>query len=127
VPDVMEGVNRLPHLRGDVPARPAVAFSDFLDDRRAIRAGRYKLILRGVNTTLFDLKTDPNEQKELDFAAHPIAMRYCRIMLGQFLGAKDRKNWLSADQKAPALELKQEATDIDEKTAKELKALGYAN
>jgi arylsulfatase A-like enzyme len=127
VPEVMEGVNRIPHVRGDIPARPAVAFSDFLDDRRAIRAGRYKLILRGVNPTLFDLKTDPNEQKELDMAAHPIAMRYCRIMLGQFLGAKDRKNWLSADQKAPAVELKQEATELDEKTKKELKALGYAN
>lgn len=127
VPDVMEGVNRVPHLLGDVPAHPAVAFSDFLDDRRAIRAGRYKLILRGVNATFFDLKTDPNEQKELDLASHPIALRYCRIMLGQFLGAKDRKNWLSAEQKAPSVELKQEATDMDEKTKKELKALGYAN
>jgi hypothetical protein len=48
-------------------------------------------------------------------------------MLGQFLGAKDRKNWLSAEQKAPAVELKQEATELDEKTKKELKALGYAN
>ena len=127
VPDVMEGVDRVPHMRGDIPALPAVAFSDFLDDRRAIRASRYKLILRGVNATLFDLKTDPNEQKELDLASHPIAMRYCRIMLGQFLGAKDRKNWLSADQKAPSVELKQEATELDEKTKKELKALGYAN
>jgi hypothetical protein len=48
-------------------------------------------------------------------------------MLGQFLGAKDRRNWLSAEQKEPAVELKQEATEIDEKTREELKALGYAN
>jgi arylsulfatase A-like enzyme len=127
IPEVMEGNNRLPHARGDVPALPAVGFSDFLDDRRAIRAGRYKLILRGVNATLFDLVNDPNEKTELPIDKHPIAMRYCRVMLGQFLGARDRRNWLSAEQKEPAIELKQEATEMDEKTRGELKALGYAN
>lgn len=127
VPEVMEGVNRLDHMRGDVPARPAVAFSDFLDDRRAIRAGRYKLILRGVNATLFDLEKDPLEQTELPIDKNPIAMRYCRTMLGQFLGARDRHNWLTADSSKQSVELQQEAADMDPKTKAGLKALGYAN
>src|SRR4029077_13947160 len=45
VPDVMEGIDRMPQLRGGAAPAPAAAFSDFLDDRHAIRAGRWKLIL----------------------------------------------------------------------------------
>jgi choline-sulfatase len=127
VPDSMEGVDRNEHVLGRVPARPAVAFSDFLDDRRAIRAGRFKLILNGVNPTLFDLQTDPGETKPLEAAAHPIAMRYCRVLLGQFLGARDLRDWLSAEQRAKAKRFDQENTQIDDKTRQGLKALGYAN
>jgi arylsulfatase A-like enzyme len=127
VPDVMEGVDRMPHLLGTLPAGPAVAFSDFLDDRRVIKAGRWKLILRGLNATLFDLKSDPRELEELDQKAHPIAMRYCRILLGQFLGARDRGDWLSAAPKRKSVDLKSEAADMDDATKAGLKALGYAN
>jgi arylsulfatase A-like enzyme len=128
VPDVMEGRNRMPHMLGQLPAVPAVAFSDFLDDRRVIRAGRYKLILSGINATFFDLQADPGEKDELSAQGHTIARRYCRILLGQFLGARNLRDWLSADQpKAATQRFKQEASEIDEKTRKELKALGYAN
>jgi choline-sulfatase len=127
VPEVMEGVDRSEHLLGRVPARPAVAFSDFLDDRRVIRAGRFKLILNGVNPTLFDLQADPGENQALDAAAHPIAMRYCRVLLGQFLGARNLGDWLSSEQRPPARRFNQENTQIDEKTRQGLKALGYAN
>jgi choline-sulfatase len=127
IPEVMEGKNRMPHMLGALPTGPAVAFSDFLDDRRVIRAGRWKLILRGLNATLFDLKTDPHEQTELDPKTHPIAMRYCRILLGQFLGARDRGDWLSAVQKRKSVDLKSEAAEMDDATKAGLKALGYAN
>lgn len=127
VPDVMEGVDRTEHLRGRVPAGPAVAFSDFLDDRRAIRAGGWKLILRGLNATLFDLAHDPGEKTELDAKDHPIAMRYCRVLLGQFLGARDRGDWLNPDPKHASPVFNSEATDIDAETKGQLKALGYAN
>jgi arylsulfatase A-like enzyme len=127
IPEVMEGVNRMDHLRGRTPVGPAVAFSDFLDDRRVIRAGRWKLILRGINSTLFDLEKDPGEQKELDGRNNPIAMRYCRTMLGQFLGAGDRGDWLNPNPKFRSVPLDQVATDIDAKTRENLKALGYAN
>jgi choline-sulfatase len=127
IPDAMEGVNRGDHILGRAPALPAVAFSDFLDDRRVIRAGRFKLILNGVNPTLFDLETDPGEKQALDAAQHPIAMRYCRVLLGQFLGARNLGDWLSGEQKAPAKKFDQETAPIDEKTRQGLKALGYAN
>jgi choline-sulfatase len=127
IPDVMEGENRLPQALGALPSGPAVAFSNFLDDRRVIRAGRWKLILRGLATTLFDLKTDPHEQREADPKTHAIALRYCRILLGQFLGARDRGDWLTANPKGKSVELKGEVADIDETTKAGLKALGYAN
>jgi hypothetical protein len=127
VPDVMEGTDRIPQLLGALPAAPAVAFSDFLDDRRVIRAGRWKLILSGLRTTFFDLKNDPGEKVELDLQSHPIALRYCRILLGQFLGARDRGDWVSAVQKGKSVELTGEGVDMDEHTKAGLKALGYAN
>jgi choline-sulfatase len=127
VPDVMEGHDRVAHMRGEVPTGPAVAFSDFLDDRRVIRAGRWKLILRGLNVTLFDLQTDPSEKTELDPQKHPVAMRYCRTLLGQFMGAADRGDWLSANQTRKSVVLKQEAAEMDDATKAGLKALGYAN
>jgi len=126
IPPVMEGVDRMGHMNGNTPSLPAVAFSDFLDDRRVIRAGRWKLIMRGVNTTLFDLETDPGELKELRIEDHPIAMRYCRVLLGQFLGATDRRNWLSAEQ-GQSVNLAGEAAEMDEATKAGLKAIGYAN
>lgn len=126
IPPVMEGVDRVGHMNGIVPSLPAVAFSDFLDDRRVIRAGRWKLIMRGVNTTLFDLESDPHELKELRIENHPIAMRYCRVLLGQFLGATDRRNWLAAEQ-GHSVNLAGEAAEMDEATKAGLKAIGYAN
>jgi hypothetical protein len=114
-------------MRGDVPAVPAVAFSDFLDDRRTIQAGRYKLILTGVNATFFDLQSDPGEQRELDAKSHPIARRYCRVLLGQFLGARNLGDWLSADPARSSVRFGSENTPLDDKTREGLKALGYAN
>jgi choline-sulfatase len=127
VPVFMEGVDRNAHMRGAAPALPAVAFSDFLDDRRVIKAGNYKLILSGVNSTFFDLGKDRGEKREIDAKSHPIARRYCRTMLGQFLGAKNRGDWLSAEPERPSVTFGGEKTDIDEKTRAGLKALGYAN
>jgi choline-sulfatase len=127
VPDVMEGTDRVPQLLGALPSAPAVAFSDFLDDRRVIRAGRWKLILSGLRATFFDLKSDPGEKVELDLASHPIALRYCRILLGQFMGARDRGDWTAAAPKGKSVDLKSEGVDMDEKTKAGLKALGYAN
>lgn len=119
-----EGRSLVPDLRRDIHVGPQVAFSDFLDDRRVIRAGRWKLILRGHNPTMFDLETDPGEQRELDMNRHPIAARYLRVLIGQYLGAVDRGNWLSARQTARAV-ASGANTALDAETCAQLRAMGY--
>ncbi len=81
-------------MLGEPSTHPAVAFSDFQDDRRVITTRTQKLILRGnLTSTLFDLQADPGETTQLDPKAFPIGRRYSRMLLGQFLGASDRGDW----------------------------------
>jgi uncharacterized sulfatase len=126
VPPAMEGIDRSAQLLGARAPALSAAVSDFLDDRRSIRAGRWKLILRGLTPTFFDLERDPQELNELDLAEHAVALRYCRVLLGQFLGALDRGDWLNADPPGRSVELKGDDAVIDEATAAGLRALGYA-
>jgi choline-sulfatase len=122
-----EGRSLMPDIRGDVPTGFQVAFSDFLDDRRVIRAGRWKMIINGSNTKMFDLQEDPGEHTEVTDMTHwPIAERYCRILLGQYLGARDRGRWWSASQ-SDATHFQTQETDVDEALRAQLRALGYAN
>jgi len=128
-PEQFEGRSLLGFMRGDWPAGPYVAFSDFLDHRRVIRGGDWKMIIRGnLTQVMFDLRNDYWEKKELDGSDHPIAQRYLRTLHGQFLGAQDRGRWLAASarssgEKKPALtEEKQEMTP---ELCRQLVALGY--
>lgn len=122
-----EGRSLVPDLRGDVPVGPQVAFSDFQDIRRVIRAGRYKLVLRkNLSSVLFDLETDPGEEREREVHDLPVAGRYVRVLLGQYLGATDRGHWLSARQEVAA-PLAAEAEELDDTLRDQLRALGYAN
>jgi arylsulfatase A-like enzyme len=123
-----EGQSLLSTMRGLDRPGPDVAFSDFLDDRRTVTAGsRWKLILRGINAEFFDLQNDPTEQREMNMQAHPIASRYCRILLGQFLGATNRARWIEAEQGTPANRFNAETTVMDAETRAQIRALGYAN
>ena len=122
-----EGRTLLGLMRGAPPSRPMVAFSDFQDDRRVITTGRWKLILRGnLTSTMFDLVADPHEKNELDASAFPIGRRYSRMLLGQFLGATDRGDWLSAEQKS-GTQLERENAEMDDTIRDQLRALGYAH
>jgi arylsulfatase A-like enzyme len=114
-------------MLGEAPSQPAVAFSDFQDDRRVITTGRWKLILRGnLTSTMFDLVADPTEKNQLDASAFPIGRRYSRMLLGQFLGASDRADWLSAEQKG-GTQLERENAEMDDTIRDQLRALGYAH
>ena len=114
-------------MLGEAPSQPAVAFSDFQDDRRVITTGRWKLILRGnLTSTMFDLVADPMEKTQLDASAFPIGRRYSRMLLGQFLGATDRGDWLSAEQKG-GTQLERENAEMDDTIRDQLRALGYAH
>ena len=114
-------------MLGEALTRPAVAFSDFQDDRRVITTVRWKLILRGnLTSTMFDLEKDPKEQVELDASAFPVGRRYARMLLGQFLGATSRGDWLSAEQKG-GTQLERENAEMDDTIRDQLRALGYAH
>lgn len=117
-------------IRGGSLGYPPVAFSDFLDDRRVIRAGDWKLVLRGTNPTLFNLARDPGEQNELDPQDYPIAMRVCRTLIGQFLGSQDKQGWMAPQTAMLAKgnkRLKSKAAAMDDELREQLKALGYVH
>lgn len=129
VPDMMhdEGHTLVGLMLGEAPARPTVAFSDFQDDRRVVTTGRWKLVLRGnLTSATFDLLNDPLERSEIDGTAFPVGQRYARILLGQFLGATDRGDWLSAEQKG-GTQLERENAPMDDTIREQLRALGYAH
>ncbi len=122
-----EGKSLVPFMLGDQPPGPPVAFSDFQDDRRVITAGHWKFLLRGnLTSTMFDLQADPRERAQLSSADRPIARRYCRTMLSQFLGAADRGAWWHAEQGKGA-QLGRENAEMDETIRGQLRALGYAH
>jgi arylsulfatase A-like enzyme len=124
MPDV-EGPSLLPYIDGNVPPRPSVAFSDFMDDRRVITVGRWKMIVRGnLTASIFDLEADPRERTQLEMTAHPIAARYCRILLSQFVGATNRAQWLEAAQAAGA-RVDSENAALDDTTRQQLIQMGY--
>jgi arylsulfatase A-like enzyme len=122
-----EGHTLVGLMLGEAPARPTVSFSDFQDDRRVITTGRWKLALRAnLSSTMFDLLSDPAEQKPLDVSVSSIGRRYARTLLGQFLGATDRGDWLSAEQKG-GTKLEREDAEMDDTIRDQLRALGYAH
>ena len=55
---------------------------------------------------------------------HPIAARFLRIHLGQYLGATNRGEWWAPTQRS-AQQLGSEAAQIDDTLRGQLEALGY--
>jgi arylsulfatase A-like enzyme len=102
---------------------PSARVSDFLFSQKAIRMGRYKLIYRGVRTTLFDLKNDPGEKQDLS-SEYPIALVTLRDALSVHLAHFADIPGSSA-QAEGAKKHKAKKTVIDKETAAQLKALGY--
>ena len=110
---------------GSKPARPAIAFSDFMDDRRVATAAGVKLIVRGnLTSTLFDLRKDPGEKDQLAVSDLPIAGRYLRQMLSLYSGATDRARWLEGGG-GRGQNIDSENQAIDDTTRAQLEALGY--
>jgi len=129
IPAQFEGRSLLGFMLGAWPQAPYVAFSDFLDHRRVIRGGDWKLIIRGnLSHVIFDLDSDYWEKTELDGSKHPIAQRYLRTLHGQFLGAEDRGHWLAPSASSPSKKtpgLRQEKQEMTPELCKQLVALGY--
>ena len=129
IPKQFEGRSLLGFMRGDWPPGPHVAFSDFLDHRRVIRGGDWKMIIRGnLSHVIFDLGNDYWEKQELDGSKQPIAQRYLRTLHGQFLGAEDRGRWLAASARPSAKKkpgLTEEKQEMTPELCRQLVALGY--
>ncbi len=138
-PAEVEGRSLVKLLEGaPIDGWPQVGFSDFLDGQRVARMGRYKLIYRGLSTTLFDLEGDPNETTDLSDQL-PITLATLRESLGGHQGrfvvtavpgapaeggdVTDEKKVRVTPRKEPKHE--QEDAKIDPETRKQLEALGY--
>jgi arylsulfatase A-like enzyme len=109
-----EGISLGPLIRGDDPA-PAreYAFSD-QSKYRAADDGRWHFILDGVESkaTLYDLRADPLEQRDLFTHNHPEGERLGAVLNGWL---KDTGQWVRFDEALAASKAKEE----------ELRALGY--
>ena len=127
IPDAFQGTSLLGHAWDTPPQGPWVAFSYFQENRRVARAQNWKLIIKkNLQTTLFNLAADPGEKEELKPSKHPIAMRYLRIMTGQYLGAKDYGAWAKASTAdKPKKKVKEIQGDLNPETCAQLKQLGY--
>jgi len=129
IPEQFEGRSLLGFMRGDWPTGPYVAFSDFLDHRRVIRGGDWKLIIRGnLSQIVFDLGNDYWEKNELDGSDQPIAQRYLRTLHGQFLGADNRGQWLASSPSSAVKAksgLSEEKQEMTPELCRQLVALGY--
>jgi len=117
----------VPLIAGGARPGPEVAMAEFLDERRVMYAGQYKFFVRGnLTASMFDLGTDPGEQNQLEVTAHPIAARYLRLLQGQFLGASNRSQWMSAEQRGTA-RLESGEAQMDAELQQQLRELGYLN
>ncbi len=107
-----EGLTLRPLLEGGEPAR-AFAFTD-QSRYRAADDGRWQLILDGVESsaTLYDLRADPLQQRDLS-TQNPSQAERMGAVLNRWL--KDTGQWVRFDEALAASKAKEE----------ELRALGY--
>ena len=90
IPPELEGESLLPLIRGEAKAlaHPEVVMATQLRDVHAIRDGDFKFILRvpGGEEELYDLRSDPDEQRNL-VAAQPERASALRTRLAPFVRA----------------------------------------
>jgi choline-sulfatase len=124
-PEETEGASLVPLLEGaSRDAWPRAAFSEFLDGQRAARMGRFKLIVRGSSTTLFDLAEDPRETRDLSDAS-PLALAMMRELLGAHLGRFVDTGRVGDRRGSGRKRHASENVTIDRETRSQLEALGY--
>jgi arylsulfatase A-like enzyme len=115
-PAGMQGVDLSPLLHGAEVASPPVFFSTGVlghPDMFAVRKGRYKLIVEGGATELFDVVADPGETTDLS-GRDPTIEDELRELLAEHLEPS------SAATRLPA-----RSADIPDELRERLRALGY--
>ncbi|MFO8073106.1 MAG: sulfatase [Polyangia bacterium] len=134
-PAGVEGRSLVPLLGGEERLGwPDVQFSDFMDGQRVARCGRYKLVYRGLATTLFDLEKDPRETTDIGDRL-PVTFAALHDLLGRHQGGFVPRGTLGreqAEQKSgrtrgekPGRKHRAEKIDIDPETREQLEELGY--
>lgn len=118
-----EGQSLVPLVAGEPVPRPLYAITEFLDGRRAVRVGRYKLMRSsGDWLRVFDLGADPGERANIAGKA-AIARRLCETYMGEGIAVPTkarRQQDLVARQSFEAGK-----ADISPELRKEFEALGY--
>jgi choline-sulfatase len=118
-----DGTSLLPLIQGKPVQRPTYALSEFLDNRRAVRVGNWKL-MRSTSTwaQLYEVVADPGEQQNrIDDAQ--IARRMCEAHLGEGLATPDKSK--RQQDITVKRQFKAGEADIDPATRQQLEALGY--
>lgn len=124
IPGAFEGRTLMPFVRGSEAPGPWLAFSDFQENRRVLRARDWKLVLRSsLSYVLFNLARDPGEQDDVEPRRHPIAMRYLRVHSGQLLGVSNRAGWLTGGGGRSSVQA--ETADMNLELCQQLVAIGY--
>jgi len=126
MPDV-DGESLLPYIRsGQLRRQPGRAIIDYRNENRLIRVGRWKLSVHEKTgwSSLYDIEADRGETKDLR-KSRILAGRYAEIYLGEALGEPQKV--VLPSRKAKRETVAPVEKKLDEKTRKELKALGYVD
>lgn len=122
LPDA-QGVPLLGVASGRPALSPAYELTEFLQKRKSIRLGRYKLIV-GDETALFDLVADPNEQRDV-FQARPIARRMLEQYLSEGMSIRKKSSRIAGKEIGRDVTLRASDAQLDPELRAQLRALGY--
>ena len=119
----VEGHSLLAWLDDTPVKRPSYAVIEFLDNRRALRVGRWKLMTStGAMNKLYDVVDDPDENNDL-FDARPLARRLTETYLVEALMSPDKSK--RGAIAARTRKFKAGNAKIDPELKAQLDALGY--
>jgi len=119
----VHGASLMPLIRGERGAFPRTVL--MMDNQSALRLGPYKLFVGRNRNELYDLRSDPDEAKDLA-RDRPVARRTCEVYLGEALGVPVKANRGLPLVKPPP-EVTKERTRLDEARIRRLRSLGYLN
>ncbi len=117
-----DGLSLLPLMKGEPVQRPFYAMSEFMDSRRAIRVGGWKMIWAGSTVNVFHSENDRAETEDLAKKAL-IARRMLEVHAGEAQAAFDKKQRMQ--DITTKRKFKAGEAEIDPETRKQLEALGY--
>lgn len=118
-----DGMSLLPLMKGEPTQRPYYAMSEFMDSRRAIRVGSWKMIWApGLTVNVYHSEKDRAETDDLAKSAL-VARRMLEVHAGEAQAAFDKKQRMQ--DVAIKRSFKAGEADIDPETRKQLEALGY--